>query len=61
LYAGAAILTATLIAGAVWRFMPRHTPPGQAPLATISAVGDLSGTFNGSAGGVRVLVLLSPT
>jgi hypothetical protein len=40
-----------------------HTPPGQRPLATITA-DNLSGfrsTFNDAAGNIRLILLFSPT
>jgi hypothetical protein len=62
LYVAAASIAALVIAAAVWRFQPRHTPEGQPPLATLSAGGvELKSAFNAAAGSPRVLVLLSPT
>jgi hypothetical protein len=62
LYAVAASLAALAIAIGVWRFLPRHTPAGQPPLATLTTGGsELADAFNGSTGAVRVLALLSPT
>lgn len=45
------------------RFWTHDTPPGQPPLATLEAgsLAALKADFNNSAGGTRMLVLLSPT
>jgi len=44
-------------------FGPRHTPPGQPPLAALTpnTLGEFQRVFNDSSSSTRVVVLLSPT
>jgi hypothetical protein len=59
------LVLAVLAAGAfAWiKFSPRHAPAGQPALFTLSGstLQHLRDDFNGAAGKVRVLALLSPT
>jgi len=60
----AAALAAVPAAAWTWnRFAPRHTPPGQPPLARLDgdAALRMSELFNAASASPRLLVLLSPT
>ena len=58
-----ALLAALLGAFAWYLWAERHTPAGQAPLATLNLVSldTLRREFNGDADKVRIIILLSPT
>ena len=58
------VLVIAICAAAAWyTWAPRRTPPQQAPLIVLDAakLEDVAADFNRAAGGVRVIVLLSPT
>jgi len=59
----AVISLAILLVAGYSAFRPRPTPEGQPPLLYLSSetLLDFQKQFNDSAGGVRVLLLLSPT
>ena len=58
-----AVLAALLGAFAWYLWGERHTPAGQAPLATLDRVSldTLRDEFNGHADKIRIVILLSPT
>jgi hypothetical protein len=57
------LLLLAVAAGAWWRFGSRNVPAGQPPLVTLDAAAleSLRTDFNRASGGVRLIVLLSPT
>jgi hypothetical protein len=57
------LLTAVLVVLAWWQFGAHDVPAGQPPLATLdpTTISALREDFNGAAGQVRIIVLLSPT
>jgi hypothetical protein len=58
-----AVLTALLIAAAMYLYGGSQTPAGQPPLRNVTAenVADIRNEFNAANGDVRVLLLMSPT
>lgn len=62
LVAALGVLVAVAAGGlVVHRFWPRHTPPGQPPLKTLSSADPIKTALNEAASERRLLVLLSPT
>jgi hypothetical protein len=56
----ALLLLALAVAAAYLRYIPGHTPAGQAPLVNLDQAA-FEQQFRAAATGPRVLVLLSPT
>jgi hypothetical protein len=61
LAAAAALIAAGAVAFFLYRYWPRSSPPGQAPLLTLASLAPLRESFNVQDGRERLLVLLSPT
>jgi hypothetical protein len=61
---GLLLIVLTLIAAAVWYFLPGHkTSTQQQPLSDLTdlSLPRLKADFNASSAGLRIIILLSPT